>query len=169
MTMQLGHSGWTRFLACLSGCGDCSNLILLDNDADVKGLIQYTNMSREVDVYIYTVVAQVVSVSDDTTPIIELQNYNSNENDIDDIDDTDSTFIDGFQDGYYDNDNLHFDKNIDESLEWVGVKEPTQMIAHSSSVITANPKKVDQHSCIFAFKMILTSPEQATNYGRSGS
>ncbi|KAK8940462.1 hypothetical protein KSP39_PZI010501 [Platanthera zijinensis] len=151
MAINLGHNGWVRFFCCLSGRNDCSNLLLLDNDEVVKNLIQYINLKREVDVYVEIVEAlaeqEMLGGNDDTAPIIELQNYSDSVSNEDDSDDTDSTFTDGFQDGDYDSDDLQFDENIDEAVEWVGCKEPTQIIEPNSTLTTTNSKRNKSTHC----------------------
>lgn len=147
MAIQLGHYGWVRFYNCLSGNDDCSNLKLIVTDEDAQSLLRYINAERVVDVYVDTVEAHVDEDvhggNEDNTPIVEVvENFSDSVSNDDDTDGTDSTFTDGFEDGDYDSDDMHYDENVDDSIEWVGAKEPTKIIGQSNTLVTSNPRKI---------------------------
>ncbi|KAK8946345.1 hypothetical protein KSP39_PZI006942 [Platanthera zijinensis] len=151
MCTLVGHLGWVRFYSNFSGLEDCPNMISLDTDEEVKNLIRHIDRNRVVDVYVETVEAYPQSNFNSTEKdIFELDKSESFSNE-EDTDESDSSFSDDFVDADFEYDDMEYDENIDEAIEWVGLKESreshkteqTQMAEHykGKSPLTSNSIK----------------------------
>ncbi|KAG8369567.1 hypothetical protein BUALT_Bualt14G0026800 [Buddleja alternifolia] len=165
MARQIGQVEGVVFYFSLKGPDDCSDLECLIHDCDARNLFAVVNRERVVGVYIeYAEMGgdflshlesnQPLSPQSKTfvdgsneenymSNMIEEENLtNSDSSNDTNAEEEDPEFSDGFQESDYDEDDILYDENIDDEVEWVGIWDKVEQPILTKSHLPVQPKSV---------------------------
>ncbi|KAH6797957.1 hypothetical protein C2S52_022511 [Perilla frutescens var. hirtella] len=145
MAKQICDKICLRFYYSSSGPDDCNTLIPIVQDDDAKNLIKFVDIERVVNIYIESIEPEVYNqvsgkCQSHHIEMIEVNEESDEDEDSDhNTDGNDSVFSDGFQDSDFEYDDVLYDENIDQEIEWVD-----GVMSESSGVVDIS-KKPKEH------------------------